>query len=160
VTAGAVPVAGSPTQVSFSAGDAATIILDTAGSRLRIVTVSPHPGWSIERQEHDSATTIEVRLESASGEVRFDASLVRGVVLTDVDRRGDDDSSGPGSGDDDDDDADADDSGSGSGSGSGSDDDSGSGSGSSGSGSDGDSNGSGSSGSGSSGSGSGSGSDD
>jgi hypothetical protein len=128
---------------------------------LRIVSVTPSPGWIVERAEQDDQTSIEIRLESGSGEVRFEASLVRGVIV--VSFRADDDhdtsstavttpgtgstsstvdgNSGPGGGDDDN-----------SGPGGGGDDDS-SGSGSSGSGSD-----SSGSGSGSSGSGSGSGS--
>ena len=142
------PVPGSPTQQAFRLGDAATAVLDTANGQLTVVSVTPHPGWALDRAEQEDSTSVEIRLESATGEVRFEASLVRGVVVvslrseaetsstsstpnTGVD---DDGNSGPGTGDDDN-------------SGSGS-----SGSGSSGSGS----SGSGSSGSGSSGSGSGS----
>jgi len=101
-------------------GDAATAILDTANGQLTMVTVAPHPGWVVDRAEQDDPTTVEIRLRSANGEVRFEASLVRGVVAVSLETDDDDDNSGSGSGS------------SGSGSGSSS---SGSGSGSSGSGS-------------------------
>ena len=92
-------------------------MLDTAGGRLTVVSVTPAPGWSVDRAESDGAS-VEIRLESESGEVRFDASLVRGVVRVSLDTDYDD--SGSGGGDD----------GGNSGSGSGGDDDnSGSGSG-------------------------------
>ena len=61
--------------------------------------MTPLPGWSVERAENDGGG-VEIRLESADGEVRFEASLVRGVVR--VSLESDDDSSGSGSGDDDD----------------------------------------------------------
>ncbi len=112
-------------------GNAGTALLDTAGGRLTVVSVTPAPGWTVERARSDGAA-VEIRLESGSGEVRFEASLVRGVVRvsleTDYDESGsgggggDDDSSGSGSGGDDDS------SGSGSGGGGG-DDNSGPGSG-------------------------------
>ena len=106
------------TQATYRLGDAGTALLDTAGGRLTIVHVTPAPGWSVDRAESDG-TSVEIRLESASGEVRFEASLVRGVVRvsleTDDDSTvedsgsgsgnsghgggGDDDNSGPGSGD-------------------------------------------------------------
>ncbi len=118
---------GSTTQQTFRLGDAATAILDTAGGVLTIVSVAPYPGWEVDRAEQEDSTSVEIRLRStAGGDVRFEASLVRGVVVVTV--RTDDDTSDDDRGDDD---ASDDDSSSGSGSGSG-DDDSGSGSGSSG----------------------------
>src|SRR5688572_16396799 len=45
------PVAGSATQFSLVAGDAATVILDTNGGVLRIVAFAPHPGWFTVRLE-------------------------------------------------------------------------------------------------------------
>lgn len=85
VTASAVPVAGSTTQFSYLAGDAATVILDSAGGTLRLVAFVPHPGWFTVRLEQTSATEVEVRLESTAGRVRFAARLVDGVVVTEVD---------------------------------------------------------------------------
>ncbi len=87
------------TQATYRLGDAGTALLDTAGGQLTIVTVTPAPGWFVERAENDGVS-VEIRLESASGEVRFDATLVRGVVRVSLDS--DDDNSGSGSGGDDD----------------------------------------------------------
>jgi hypothetical protein len=103
-------------------GNAGTTLLDTAGGRLTVVSVTPAPGWMVDRAESDGPTAVEIRLRSESGEVRFEASLVGGVVRvsldTDYDNSGsggggDDDSSGSGSG------GDEDNSGSGSGGGGG-----------------------------------------
>ncbi len=116
------PVSGPTTQQQFRLGDAATAILDTANGLLTIVSVAPHPGWVVDRAEQDDPTTVEIRLRSANGEVRFEASLVRGVVAVSLGTDDDVDDSGSSG---------SDSSGSGSGSGS---DSSGSGSGSSGSG--------------------------
>jgi len=92
------PVTGSATQQQFRLGDAATAILDTANGQLTIVTVAPHPGWVVDRAEQDDPTTVEIRLRSANGEVRFEASLVRGVVAVSLETDDDDDNSGSGSG--------------------------------------------------------------
>ena len=53
--------------MSYVAGDAATVILDSAGGALRIVAFAPHPGWFTVRLEQPTATQLEVQLESASG---------------------------------------------------------------------------------------------
>jgi hypothetical protein len=108
-----VTTAAGATQATYRLGDAGTALLDTAGGRLTVVRVVPNPGWSVDRAESDGPTSVEIRLESASGEVRFEASLVRGVVRVALDtdddeggsgsdsgHGGDDDNSGPGGGDD------------------------------------------------------------
>jgi hypothetical protein len=74
-------VPGSQTQQSFQLGSGGTAIVDTANGVLRIVSVTPSPGWIIERAEQDDQTSIEIRLESGTGDVRFEASLVRGVIV-------------------------------------------------------------------------------
>jgi hypothetical protein len=79
------------TQQQFRLGDAATAILDTADEELTIVTVAPHPGWVVERAEQEDPTTVEIRLSSANEDVRFEATLVRGVVA--VSLRADDSAS-------------------------------------------------------------------
>jgi hypothetical protein len=84
-TVSSVAVAGSPTQVCYVAGDAATVILDSAGAALRIVAFAPHPGWFTVRLEQPSATQLEVQLESASGQVHFSAQLANGAVTTSLD---------------------------------------------------------------------------
>ena len=72
-------------QFSYRAGDAATLILDSAGGTLRVVTFAPHPGWFTVSLEQANATDLEVRLESNAGQVRFAASLANGVVVTELD---------------------------------------------------------------------------
>ena len=91
-TVAAAPVPGSATQVSYVAGDAATVVLDSAGSTLRIVTFAPHPGWLTIRLEQPTATDLQVLLESVNGQVRFTASLVNGSVVTNLEA-----GAGPGS---------------------------------------------------------------
>ena len=136
---GRVPTAAtSGAPATFQLGDSGTVTLSAAGGALSIASVTPNPGWTVERAWQDGPAAVEVRMGSAAGEVRFEAALVRNVVVHSLEI--DPDSSGSGSG--------VSGSGDDSGSGSGDDSDS-SGSGSSGSGSDDDSSGSGSSGSGS-----------
>ena len=84
VTVSSVAVPGSPSQFSFLAGDAATLVLDTAGGTLRIVTFVPNPGWFTVRLEQSSAAALDVQLESASGQVQFSADLVNGGIVTDL----------------------------------------------------------------------------
>jgi hypothetical protein len=105
------------TRATYRLGNAGTALLDTAGGRLAVVSVTPAAGWTVDRARSDGAA-VEIRLESESGEVRFDASLVRGVVRVSLETDDDNSGSGGGGGDDDN-----------SGSGSGDDDSSGSGSG-------------------------------
>ena len=99
--ASTTPAATSPlagTQATYRLGSAGTALLDTSGGRLTIVSVTPVAGWTVDRAESDG-TNVEIRLESESGEVRFEASLVGGVVRVSLDS--DNDSSGSGGGDDD-----------------------------------------------------------
>ena len=91
--AATTPPAG--TQATYRLGTAGTALLDTSGGRLTIVSVTPVAGWTVDRAESDGAS-VEIRLESESGEVRFEASLVGGVVRVSLDT--DDDSSGSGGG--------------------------------------------------------------
>ena len=88
----AAPVPGSATQFSYVAGDAATVVLDSAGGTLRVVTFAPHPGWFTVRLDQPTATDMQVLLESTSGQVRFVASLVNGNVVTSLEA-----GAGPGS---------------------------------------------------------------
>lgn len=69
-------------QATYTAGPAGTITLNTAGGLLTIARIDPAPGWSVKESESESPTQIEVRLRSESGDVRFEASLVFGVVTT------------------------------------------------------------------------------
>jgi hypothetical protein len=81
-TVSSVAVAGSPTQVSYVAGDAATVILDSGSGALRIVDFTPHPGWFTVRLEQPSLTQLRVRLQSATASVTFSAQLADGVIAT------------------------------------------------------------------------------
>ena len=78
------PVAGSATQFSYVAGDAATLVLDSAGGTLRVVTFAPHPGWFTIRLDQASPTDFQVLLESTGGQVRFTASVASGSVVTNL----------------------------------------------------------------------------
>ena len=78
------PVAGSATRFSYVAGDAATLILDSAGGTLRVVTFAPHPGWFTIRLDQASPTDFQVLLESTGGQVRFTASVASGSVVTNL----------------------------------------------------------------------------
>ncbi len=78
------PVAGSATQFSYVVGDAATLVLDSAGGTLRVVTFAPHPGWFTIRLDQASPTDFQVLLESTGGQVRFTASVASGSVVTNL----------------------------------------------------------------------------
>jgi uncharacterized membrane protein YgcG len=103
---------GAGTPATFQLGDAGTVTLTASGDQLSIASVTPNPGWMVERAEQDGPAAVEVRMESAAGEVRFEAALVRGVLVHSLDIDRDDE------GDDDDDNSGSGSSGSGSGSGS------------------------------------------
>ena len=81
MTAAVTPVPGTTTQFSYVAGDAATVVVDSAGGVLRIVTFTPHPGWFTLRLDQPNMTQFEVRLESSTGQVRFAAALVDGAIV-------------------------------------------------------------------------------
>jgi hypothetical protein len=83
-----VPVPGSATQFSVVAGNAATLIFETADGTLRLVTFAPHPGWFTVRLDQATSTVLEVRLESASGQVRFTAGFVNGALVAELDTSG------------------------------------------------------------------------
>ena len=78
------PVAGSPTQFSLVAGDAATIILDTSGGVLRIVAFAPHPGWFTVLLEQPSATDLRAQLDTGSSQVTFTARLAAGAISAEL----------------------------------------------------------------------------
>ena len=78
------PVPGSTTQVAYAAGDAATLVFDTADGGMRLVAFAPNPGWVTVRIDSPTATQLEARLESPSGQVRFVANLVDGAVVAEL----------------------------------------------------------------------------
>ena len=78
------PVPGSATQFSYLAGDAATIVLDSADGTVRLVSFVPNPGWFTVRLDQPSITELDVRLESPSGQARFTASIVGGAIVANL----------------------------------------------------------------------------
>ena len=82
VTVAPTPVPGSATQFSYVVGDAATVVVDSAGGILRVVSFAPNPGWFTIRLEQSSVTALQALLESPGGQVRFGASLADGSVVT------------------------------------------------------------------------------
>jgi hypothetical protein len=84
ITVSSTPVAGSTTQFSYLAGDAATLVIDTAGGAMRLVTFAPHPGWFTVRLDQPTATQLTVLLESTNGRIRFAAEFVNGVVVAEL----------------------------------------------------------------------------
>jgi hypothetical protein len=84
VTVVPAPVPGSATQFSYIAGDAATIVLDSADGTLRLVSFVPNPGWFTVRLDQVSVTDLDVRLESPSGQVRFTAGIVGGAIVANL----------------------------------------------------------------------------
>jgi hypothetical protein len=88
ITASSSPVPGSTTQVAYVAGDAATLILDSADGTLRLVDFAPHPGWVTVRITQSTTTELEAHLESVSGQVRFAATLANGAVTTELETTG------------------------------------------------------------------------
>jgi len=94
-------------QASYAIGDS-TVILDTAGDTLTIVSLTPAAGWTVTKAETEDATNVEIKLQSGTNELEFHANLLFGVVTTSVESKDDsttassvDDSHGGGHGADD-----------------------------------------------------------
>ncbi len=78
------PAAASPTQATYAIGDSGTVTLDTAGDVLKIVAVTPAANWTVAQSETSDASNGEVKFQSGSTEVDFQANLLYGVVRTSV----------------------------------------------------------------------------
>jgi len=76
----------SSTQGSYPIGDS-SVVLDTAGAVLTIVTVTPAPGWTVTKAESEDATNVEIKLQSGTTEMEFHANLLFGVVSTSVETK-------------------------------------------------------------------------
>jgi hypothetical protein len=81
-----VPAAPSSTQASYAIGDS-TVILDTAGDTLTIVSLTPAAGWTVTKAESHDATNVEIELQSGANELEFHANLLFGVVTTSVETK-------------------------------------------------------------------------
>ena len=78
--------APSSTQASYAIGDS-TVVLDTAGDTLTIVSLTPAAGWTVTKAESHDATNVEIELQSGANELEFHANLLFGVVTTSVESK-------------------------------------------------------------------------
>jgi hypothetical protein len=74
----------SATQALYRVGDAGTVLLDTGGGVLTVVAVTPAAQWAVVIVE-STGDQVSVVLRSETHIATFTASLVGGVVATDVD---------------------------------------------------------------------------
>jgi hypothetical protein len=74
----------SATQALYRVGDAGTVLLDTGGGVLTVVAVTPAAQWAVVIVE-STGDQVSVVLRSETHIATFAASLVGGVVATDVD---------------------------------------------------------------------------
>lgn len=72
------------TQAIYEIGAAGSVTLDIAGDVLKVVSVSPAPGWVLKRSENQDATNVEIKLQSGTTAAEFHANLLFGVVTTSV----------------------------------------------------------------------------
>jgi len=83
VSPGSMPEA-SATQALYRVGDAATVLLDTSGDVLSVVAVTPAAQWTVVTVE-STGDQVTVMLRHQTRIVTFNASLIGGVVATDID---------------------------------------------------------------------------
>lgn len=77
--------AASGSLTEFAVGDAGFVTVDVIGGRLRLVSVDPAPGWSVDKQEeYDSGDHVEVSLRSGSTLIEFEADLVDGRIVPEL----------------------------------------------------------------------------
>jgi hypothetical protein len=87
-TVPAQPVAAvAATQAAYTAADAGTVTLDTAGDVLTIVAVAPAPGWTVTKSENEDSKNVEVKFQNGAVEVEFNANMQFGVVSPSVERK-------------------------------------------------------------------------
>jgi len=78
--------AATSTQATYAIGDS-TVVLDTAGDTLTIVSLTPAAGWTVTKAENADATNVEIKLQSGTNELEFHANLLFGVVTTSVESK-------------------------------------------------------------------------
>lgn len=83
VSPGSMPEA-SATQALYRVGDAGTVLLDTGGEVLTVVAVTPATQWTVVSVE-SSGDQVAVVLRGPTRVATFTASLISGVVATDLD---------------------------------------------------------------------------
>lgn len=74
----------SATQALYRVGDAGTVLLDTGGEVLTVVAVTPAAQWTVVSVE-SSGDQVAVVLRGPTRVATFTASLISGVVATDLD---------------------------------------------------------------------------
>ena len=82
--AAANPTAATPTQATYAIGDSGTVTLDTAGDLLTVAGVTPAAGWTVTQSESSDGSNAEVKFQSGTTEIAFQANLLYGVVRTSV----------------------------------------------------------------------------
>ncbi len=87
MTTGPATSTPASTQAIYNVGDAGTITLDTVGDVLTVVAATPKSGWSLYKIERKSPLKVEVKFRSGTVEVEFEASLLFGVIGTEVESR-------------------------------------------------------------------------
>lgn len=74
----------SATQATYAIGDSGTVTLDTVSDVLTVVAVTPAAGWTVTQSESSDGSNAEVKFQSGTTEVAFQANLLYGVVRTSV----------------------------------------------------------------------------
>lgn len=69
----------------FAIGEAGFVTVDVINDRLRIVSVDPSAGWSVvEQEEYPAGDHVEVTLASDSMRIEFEADLVNGRIVPEL----------------------------------------------------------------------------
>lgn len=76
------PVVSS--QSAFQIGTAGSVVLDTAGGVLTIVSVTPAAGWTVVGSENSDDMDVEIILQSDTTRIEFKATLSDGQIVTSV----------------------------------------------------------------------------
>jgi hypothetical protein len=89
----------SSSTATYQLAGSGTVTLRASGDTLAVVGVSPAPGWSVHDSGNQTPNSVRVRVRADDGgEVRFEASVVLGVISTHTEQNPD--SGGGGDGDD------------------------------------------------------------
>jgi hypothetical protein len=79
----AVTLASTPvsTQQQYAVGESGTVVLDTANGVLTIVGIYPNAGWGVLEHKNSDPLSIEIKFQSATTLVEFEANVLMGVVV-------------------------------------------------------------------------------
>jgi len=77
-------VPAAATQAVYQVSDVGSVTLDNAGGALTVVAVTPTAGWTVVANEAQGSGRIAVSLQAGNTVVRFEATLLYGVVSTSV----------------------------------------------------------------------------